>query len=127
MKCRGATLDVGDLVLVKQTVWKGRYKIQDRWESGEYQVVGQPTPGVPVYTVKRIAGDKTKVLHRNLLLPLQGRIRQTDETGEEGVTDSDEEKGRAVMPKVARVSKGNPRVTSKPQDSPTLLILMPPH
>ena len=30
MKCRGATLDVGDLVLVKQTACKGRHKIQDR-------------------------------------------------------------------------------------------------
>ena len=51
LKCRGAASDVGDLVLVKQTAWKGRHEIQDRWESGEYQVVGQPTPGVPVYTV----------------------------------------------------------------------------
>ena len=47
LKCRGAVLDVGDLVLVKQTAWKGRHKIQDRWESGEYQVVGQPTPWCP--------------------------------------------------------------------------------
>ena len=58
---------------------------------GQYQVVGQPTPGVPVYTVKRTVGDKTKVLHRNLLMFLQGRIRHTGETVEEGVTDSDEE------------------------------------
>ena len=49
LKCRGTPLDVGDLVVVKQTSWKGRHKIQDRCESGEYQVVGQPTPGVPVY------------------------------------------------------------------------------
>ena len=48
-KCRGATLDVGDLVLVKQTAWKGRHKIQDCWEEDEYQVVDQPTPGIPVY------------------------------------------------------------------------------
>ena len=35
-------------------------------------------------------------------------------------SDSDEEEeGRAVMPKVARVLKGSPRVTTKPQDSPT--------
>ena len=40
LKCRGVTLNVGDLVLVKQTAWKGRHKIQDRWESREYQVVG---------------------------------------------------------------------------------------
>ena len=32
LRCRGATLSVGDLVLVKQTAWKGRHKIQDRWE-----------------------------------------------------------------------------------------------
>ena len=83
-------------------------------------MVDQPTPGVPVYTVKRIAGGKTKVLHRNLLLPLHGRIRQTGETVEEGVTDSDEEEeGRTVIPKVARVPKGSPRVTTKPQDSPS--------
>ena len=73
------------------------------------------TPGVPIYTVKRVAGDKTKVLHRNLLLPLQGRNRQTGETVEEGVTDSEEEEeGRAVRPKVARVPKGSPRITTKP-------------
>ena len=47
LRCRGATLSVGDLVLVKQTAWKGRHKIQDRWEDREYQVVDQPTPGIP--------------------------------------------------------------------------------
>ena len=54
LKCRGATLEEGDLVLVKQTSWKDRHKIQDKWESEEYQVVGQPTPGVPVYTIKSV-------------------------------------------------------------------------
>ena len=83
-------------------------------------MVGQPTPGVPVYTVKSLAGGRTKVLHRNLLLPLQGRLRQKGETVEEGVTDSDEEEeGRAVMSKVARAPKGSPGVTIKPQDSLT--------
>ena len=63
MKCRGAALEERDLVLAKWIAWKGRHKIQDRWESGEYQVVGQPTPGVPVYTVKSVAGGRTRVLH----------------------------------------------------------------
>ena len=80
-KCRDATLDVGDLVLVKQTAWKGRHKIQDHWEEEEYQVVDQSTPGVPVYVVKSIAGGRPRVLHRNLLLPLQGRMRQEGVTG----------------------------------------------
>ena len=55
-RCKGAALDIGDLVLVKQTAWKGRHKIQDRWESDEYQVIGQPNPGSPVYEVKSVAG-----------------------------------------------------------------------
>ena len=120
MKCRGAALDVGDLVLVKQTAWKGRHKIQDRWESEEYQVVGQPTPGNPVYTVKRVAGGTTKVLHRNLLLILQGWVRQAGGSVEEGITSSDEEEERGnVIPQVDRTFKGRPRVTTKPQTSPT--------
>ena len=75
-RCRGDELEVGDLVLVKQIDWKGRHKIQDKWEDEKYQVMGQPTPGVPLYAVKSIAGGRPRVFHRNLLLPLQGRIRQ---------------------------------------------------
>ena len=56
LRCSGATLSVGDLVLVKQTSWKGRHKIQDKWEDREYQVVDQPTPGIPVYTVQCLTG-----------------------------------------------------------------------
>ena len=120
LRCRGATLSVGDLVLVRQTAWKGRHKIQDRWEDREYQVVDQPTPGIPVYTVKSLAGDQTKILHRNLLLPLQGRLRQEGETVGEGVTDSEEEEEeRAVTPCVSRAPKSGPRNISKPQDDPT--------
>ena len=120
MKCRGASLNVGDLVMVKQTAWKGRYKIQG--EMGEWGISGgRPAyPWCPFLYSKSIAGGKTGVLHRNLLLPLQGRIRQEGETVEKGVTDSDEEEeGRAVMPKVARVPKGSPRVTTNPHDSLT--------
>ena len=120
LRCRGATLSVGDLVLVKQTAWKGRHKIQDRWEDREYQVVDQPTPGIPVYTVKSLAGGQTKILHRNLLLPLQGRLRQEGETGEEGVTDSEEEEEeKAVTPCVTRAPKDGSTNTSKPQEDLT--------
>ena len=120
LRCRGATLSVGDLVLVKQTAWKGRQKIQDRWEDREYQVVDQPTPGIPVYTVKSLAWGQTKILHRNLLLPLQGRLRQEGETVEEGVTDSEEEEEeKAVTPCVTRAPEGGPTNTSKPQDDLT--------
>ena len=59
-------------------------------------MVDQPTPGVLVYTVKSVAGGRTRVLHRNILLPLQGRVRQPG--GTEG-------EGRDEMPKVARAPR----------------------
>ena len=80
----------------------------------------QPTPGISVYTVKCLTGGQTKVLHRNLLLPLQGRLRQEGETVGEGVTDSEEEEEeKAVTPCVARGPKGGPTSNIVPQDDPT--------
>ena len=115
-RCRGAELEVGDLVLVKQTAWKGRHKIQDKWENEEYQVVGQPTPGVPVYTEKSVAGGRTRVLCRNLLLPLQGRVRQ--EEGMRAFKTLKMRRGGDGMPKVARDPHGKPRGTTRPKASP---------
>ena len=120
LQCRGAALEEGDLVLVKQMAWKGRHKIQDRWESGEYQVVGKPTPGVPVYRIKSVASGRTRVPHRNLLLPLQGRVRQPGGTEGEDISGlEEEEEGRDEMPKVARAPRERPRRTTKPKASPT--------
>ena len=120
-RCRGAALDIGDLVLVKKTAWKGKHKIQDRWESDEYQVIEQPTPGIPVYKVKCIAGGRSRVLHHNLLLPLQGRLRQSE--GQVGIDTPDPEEeeeedsrlpGAPQAPQ-AQVGKG----PSPPQTKPT--------
>ena len=118
-KCRGAELEVGDLVLVKQTSWKARHKIQDRWESEEYQVVGQPTPGFPVYTVKGVAGGRPRALHKNLLLPLHGRVRQQGGTKAEGISGSeDEEEGGDEMSKVARAPGRGLREPPNPSQVP---------
>ena len=58
--------------------------------------------------------------YRNLLLSLQGRLRQEGETVGEGVTDSEgEEEEKAVTPCVARAPKGGPPNTPKPQDDLT--------
>ena len=83
-------------------------------------MVGQPTPDVPVYTLKSVAGGRTRVLHRNLLLPLQGKTRQPGGTEGEGISGSDDdEEGRDVMTKVDRTPKERCRSTTKPQSSPT--------
>ena len=120
-RCKGAALGLGDLVLVKKTAWKGRHKIRDMWESDEYQVIGQPTPGIPVYEVKCIAGGKTRVLHCNLLLPLQGRIRQQggqaveDPLGPE--EEEEEDSGLPGVPQAPQVRAG--KRPASPQQKPT--------
>ena len=103
-------MNIGDLVLVKKTAWKGKHKIQDRWESDEYQVIEQPTPSIPVYKVKCIARDKTRVLHHNPLLPLQDRLRQPD--GQVGIDTPDpeeeeeEDSGLAGVPQAPHIQVG---------------------
>ena len=81
-------------------------------------MVGQSTTGVPVYNVKSVAGDRTRVIHRNLLLPLQGRIRQQDGMRREGISDSEDEVEEGdEMAKVARTPCGRPRGSTKAKAS----------
>ena len=51
-KLKGTQLQIDDLVLVKRVAWKGRHKIQNKWEPEEYVVLSQPNKSVPVYKVK---------------------------------------------------------------------------
>ena len=69
-KIKGTQLRVNDIVLVKRVAWKGRHKIQNKWEPSEYVVIEQPNLKVPVYRVKSLEDNKIRVLHRNMLLPL---------------------------------------------------------
>ena len=69
-KVKGTQLQIDDLVLVKRVAWKGRHKIQNKWEPEEYVVLEQPNKSVPVYKVKPVGNGKERVLHRNTLLPL---------------------------------------------------------
>ena len=50
-KGRAAALEVGDMVLVHVTAFKGRHKMQDRWENREYVVEKWPYPDLAVYVV----------------------------------------------------------------------------
>ena len=67
----------------------------------------QPTPAVPVFVVKSIAGGRPSILHKNLLLPLQGRIRQEGVTGEESSRHSESEGEASETP-----THGRPRRAS---------------
>ena len=40
---------IGKTVLLQCTAYKGKDKIQDRWENTAYEVVGQPFKNIPVF------------------------------------------------------------------------------
>ena len=48
---RAVALEVGDMVLVHVTTFKGHHNMQDQWENREYVVEKWPYPNVPVYVV----------------------------------------------------------------------------
>ena len=86
------------------------------------QVIGQPNPGIPVYEVKSVAGGRTRVLHQNLLLPLQGRVRQQSQQEVEdpqGPEEEEEEEdsGLPSVPKAPQVRTGKRNIS--PQAKPT--------
>ena len=57
-----------------------------------------------MYKVESVAGSRTRVLHRNLLLPLQGRIRQPGGQEVEDLQSPEEEDDEGSgMPGVPRV------------------------
>ena len=86
-KVKGSQLRENDIVLVKRVAWKGRHKIQNKWEPSEYIVIEQPNLKVPVYKVKSLEDGKIKILHRNMLLPLGIKFLPEDESEQ----DSEEE------------------------------------
>ena len=61
-----AQLVPGNVVLMKNDAFQGKWKVKDRWSETEYVVVRQVTDGMPAYEVKDEAGN-VKTIHRNRL------------------------------------------------------------
>ena len=61
-----AQLVPGDVVLMKNDAYQGKWKVKDQWSETEYVVVCQVADGVPAYEVKDEAGN-VKTVHRNWL------------------------------------------------------------
>ena len=78
---------MNDIVLVKRVAWKGRHKIQNKWEPNEYVVVEQPNLKFPMYRVKSLEDNNIRGLHRNMLLPLGIKFIPEEESDQ----DSEEE------------------------------------
>ena len=79
-KVRGQRIQKGDFVLVRNVGFKGKHKLADRWQQERYVVVDQPNKDIPVFRVSTENGKVTKVLHRNMLLPLCLPLEDVDET-----------------------------------------------
>ena len=76
-------LEVGDIVLVNVTAFKGCHKMQDRWENREYVVEKWPYPNLPVYMVcpRDGEGHAAKPFIRTICYPSTltwGRMKQMD-------------------------------------------------
>ena len=73
-------LRTGDMILVCVTTFKGRCKIQNRWENRGYVVEKQPYPNLPVYMVYPMDGEGcSQILHRNYLLPISNNLEQAED------------------------------------------------
>uniref|UniRef100_A0AAR2M6Q9 Gypsy retrotransposon integrase-like protein 1 n=1 Tax=Pygocentrus nattereri TaxID=42514 RepID=A0AAR2M6Q9_PYGNA len=67
---RPQVLDTGDRVLLKNLGLKGKHKLQSRWSSLPYVIVGK-IPDLPVYRIKPESGmGRVRTIHRDHLLPI---------------------------------------------------------
>ena len=57
IKVRGATIQKGDRVLVRQVSFDGKHKLADTWEKVPYVVVDQANSEIPVFNVTREDGE----------------------------------------------------------------------
>ena len=66
-------LEPGDRVLIRNVGLRGKQKLADIWDKYPYIVKSQPVPGIPIYEVQQEnSRAKSKLLHRNMLLPFNG-------------------------------------------------------
>ena len=70
-RIRGATVNVGDRVLVRKVALQGRQKLANKWKDHIYNVTKQASKDIPVFVVRREDGQgRERTLHRNMLLPV---------------------------------------------------------
>ena len=79
-KVRCSKLEVGNKVLVRQKAFKGKHKIQNKWDNIIYEVISQPIENFPVFTVQHEGSKKLKTLHRNMLFQLGQELQSEDKS-----------------------------------------------
>ena len=71
LRVRHSNLQKGDRILLKKVGFKGKHKLENKWERDPYIIESQPATDIPVYilTPEHRRSRKVKV-HRNMLLPI---------------------------------------------------------
>ena len=64
---------------MRQTAFKGKHKLANKWESEPYIIISQPNKDIPVFLLRKENGGGERTLHRNLLLPIGSLPFTTDE------------------------------------------------
>ena len=85
----------GDVVLMKNDTYQGKWKVKDWWSETEYVVVCQVTDGVPAYKVKDEAGN-VKTVHHNQLFLVAAPMETVMPLGE-GTSISEENVARYTL------------------------------
>jgi len=71
LKVLHSNLQKGDRVLLKKVGFKGKHKLEHKWERDHYIIESQPDTDIPVYVLTPEHGRSRKVtVHRNMLLPI---------------------------------------------------------
>ena len=75
--------------MVRQKGFKGKHKIQDKWENTPYKVVEQKDPNLPVFLVENTENpSKSRILHRNMLFPLLTQNLDKKQTSEDTILEN---------------------------------------
>ena len=96
-------LHPGDRVIIRNVSLRGKQKLADRWERIRYIIISQPNTDKPVYEIKqdRNKVKKTRMLHRNLLLPFLGvPIQKQDVRGHKTHSNRVDEQTYSLFPLV---------------------------
>ena len=97
-KVRENRLDIGDRVLIRNLGLKGKHKLADKWEQNTYLVLEQPVEDIPVFKVKREDGvGRTKILHRNQLLPFISLPREDPKAITEQILRKSSDKPQPIV------------------------------
>lgn len=92
-RVKGQDIDVGDRVLPANKVGRGKWKLADRWMSAVFVVVDRNV-NTHIFKIRDTSTGQEKVVHRNLLLPVNflpldnAECAVSDTVSSSAVTDS---------------------------------------